>query len=443
MRIRLAFVIAATLLFATTAPAAAPPATELISTGDAGQWGNADNCYPAASADARYVVFTSLADNLVISDTNGVEDIFLRDRLAGTTVRINLGPGGEQANQWSSDPTISADGHYIAYHSLASNLVISDTNNALDGFVYDRQTGVTTRVSVSSAGAQGDGDSDFPLLSADGQRVAFRSVATNLVVSDTNNALDWFVRDLVAGTTVRVSVASDGTQADGASTYGSFAPDGSAVVFASAATNLVISDTNGLNDIFVHTLLSGTTERVNVTSSGAQATGGWSDFPSLTTDGRMVAFTSAADNLVTGDTNGQPDIFVHDRQTGVTTRVNLSSAGAEAQGGSSGDPVLSADGRLVAFSSGATNLAPDDTNAQEDTFVHDRLTGLTLRASVSITGSQALNGWSSEPQLTPDGRVLFFGSRADNLVPGDTNNATDAFLRQLGVYQAYIPFVGR
>jgi Tol biopolymer transport system component len=428
---------------APRAPRARPPATERISVSTAGAESNGDSCYPAPSADGRSVAFSSLGDNLVISDTNGLEDIFVRDRATGQTARVSLGLGGAEPNGWSSDPVLSADGRFVAFHSAASNLVISDTNGVLDAFVFDRLTGTTERVSVSSAGGEGNGASDFPLLSADGRIVLFRSLASNLVVSDTNGVMDIFVRDRAGGETVRISLASDGSEANGPSDVAALSADGGIAAFSSFAGNLVAGDTNAQMDVFVRDLAAGLTTRASVDSAGQQALGGWSNFPHLSADGAVVAFASLAANLVAGDTNGEPDVFVHVRASGQTTRVNVSSAGAQALGGSSGDPQLSADAGLVAFTSVASNLIPGDTNGWEDVFVHDRLTGLTLRASVDAAGGQAEGGWSGEPALRPDGRELAFGSLAGNLVPGDTNGKLDAFVRQLGGYRVFLALVRR
>jgi len=250
----------------------------------------------------------------VSDDTNGTLDIFVRDLTAGTTVRASLDSSGVEGNSISDSPSLSADGSRVAFASVANNLVSGDTNLWSDIFVRDLAAGTTTRVSVDSSGAQSNqasyGDDDGPpSLSADGTRVAFVSWAGNLVSGDTNGLPDVFVRDLSAGTTQRVSVSSAGSQADFASYHPSLAGDGSRVAFHSYATNLVSGDTNSVSDVFVRDLTAGTTVRVSVDAVGAQGNHA-SIKPSLSADGTRVAFESSASNLVSGDTNNRRDVFV-------------------------------------------------------------------------------------------------------------------------------------
>src|SRR5437762_758323 len=222
-------------------------------------------------------------------------------------------------------------------------------------------------------------------------------------------------RSAGAQTTVRVSVASDGTEGNDVSLGSALSADGRFVAFDSAATDLVAGDTNGVSDVFVHDRQTGTTERVSVASGGAQGNGssgliGFAFPPALSADGRFVAFVSAATDLVAGDTNGVSDVFVHDRQTGTTERVSVASGGAQGNGNSGGFfavPALSAAGRFVAFQSAATNLVAGDTNGTTDVFVHDRQTCTTERMSVASGGAQG-NGVSAGPALSADGRVVAF-----------------------------------
>jgi Tol biopolymer transport system component len=405
-------------------------ATQRVSLDSHGGQANSDSDSAATSADGRYVAFWSSASNLVPGDTNAAADIFVRDRQLGTTERASVDSGGAQANSGSDYLlSISADGRYVAFASNASNLVPGDTNGHWDVFVRDRQLGTTERVSVDSGGAQANADSLEPSISADGRYVAFWSNASNLVPGDTNTASDIFVRDRLLGTTERVSVDSNGTQADKFSDSPSISADGRYVAFESFATNLVPGDTNGTYDVFVHDRQLGTTERVSVDSNGAQANSSSGPTSSISADGRYVAFASAASNLVPGDTNDASDVFVRDRLLGTTERDSVDSAGAQGNGPyGSGSPSVSADGRYVVFASESTNLVPGDTNGTNDIFVRDRLLGTTERVSVDSAGAQA-NSDSSYPSISADGRYVGFTSNASNLVPGDTNAFADMFVR--------------
>ena len=344
--------------------------TTRVSVASDGTQANDWSIQPAISVDGRYVAFASDASNLVAGDTNNKRDIFVHDRLTGATTRVSVDSDGAQANNSSFEPGISADGRYVAFASDASNLVAGDTNNVRDVFVHDRVTGETTRVSVASDGMQANRASELAAISADGGYVAFHSDASNLVAGDTNNVRDVFVHNRVTGETTRVSVASDGTQANSSSILPQVSADGRYVTFTSFANNLVAGDSNRAWDVFVHDRVTGETTRVSVASDGMQANG-FSGFSKLSADGRYVVFLSVASNLVAGDTNNFSDIFMHDRVTGETTRVSVASDGTQANAGSA-EPAISADGRYVAFPSYASNLVAGDTNGEADIFVHDR-----------------------------------------------------------------------
>ena len=276
---------------------------------------------------------------------------------------------------------------------------------------------MTTRVSLDSSGRQANDASWSPAISADGCLVAFSSNAFNLVADDTNGQPDVFLHDCRTGLTTRLSVDSSGKEANGW-TYGfALSADGRFAAFESGADNLVPNDTNGHTDIFVHDRQTGSTTRVSVAASGAESNNG-SSSPALSADGRFVAFESWASNLVPEDTNGQPDIFVHDRTTGAVALASVDSTGEQANYWSY-QPAISADGRFVAYQSYASNLVADDSNTAYDIFVHDRLTGATTRVSVDSRGVQA-NAHSFEPDLSADGRLVVFHTAASNLVPGDT-----------------------
>ncbi|MGD9693471.1 MAG: TolB family protein [Phycisphaerales bacterium] len=356
--------------------------TTRVSTGLSGAEADGDSYGAMISADGRYVAFLSYATNLVAGDSNNLADVFVYDRLATPSPTITLASlsiSGTQGNGHCDGPvSISADGRYVAFRSNANNLIGigNDTNAKDDVFVRDRQTPTTILASVTSGGAQGNDVSLFPALSGDGSRVAFVSYATNLVASDTNGVHDVFVHDLSGGTTVRVSVDSSGNQANAASSAFIspwMSDDGDLVVYHSNATNLdsAMSDTNGVSDVFVHQLSTGATTRISLDTLGGEANDG-SFSPTISADGRYVAFSSAATDLVSGDTNGFVDIFVCDLQSsGAVNRVSVAFDGAQGNSHSAA-AAIAADGDYVLFASGATNIVVNDTNGFMDVFVHDR-----------------------------------------------------------------------
>jgi Tol biopolymer transport system component len=414
--------------------AAAPVVTELVSVATGGTQGDSHSQFPAMSADGRYVAFQSYSANLVAGDTNGMTDVFVRDRQTGITERVNVASDGTQANHHSEEASVSDDGRYVAFWSRASNLVPGDTNGRDDVFVHDRQTGATERISVAGNGTQANLDSYDPVISGDGRYVAFQSFASNLVAGD-NSGRDIFVRDTQTGTTERVSVAADGSQPNSESFEPAISPDGRYVAFWSLASNLVAGDTNGNPDLFANADLflrdrqTGTTERISVAADGAQPNGQSLD-ASVSADGRYVAFRSVASNLVPGDTNGLIDVFVRDRKTGTTERINVAADGTQANLNSF-EPTISDDGHFVAFTSEASNLVPDDTNYtfNYDVFLRDLQAGTLERVNLAMDGTQSTGG--QQPELSADGRYIAFGSNASNLVSGDTNRQFDVFVRDL------------
>lgn len=415
-------------------------ATEGASADAGGLLGGSDGALGAAmSADGRFVAFASAAA-LVAGDSNGFADIYVRDRQAGTIGRVSLGAAGVQSNANSFDPSISADGRFVVFSSIASNLVANDTNGMSDVFVHDRQAGITKRLSAStSAGVvtQANGASDQGCISGNGLYVAFASLATNLVSIDANAARDVFVHDITTGVISRVSVDSFGTAGNGESTSPCISSDGRFVVFQSNATNLIAGDINGLPDILVHDRWPGTgsgagnTIRVSGGHNGVEPNGASAN-PSISADGQIIAFSSAASNLVVGDDNNVADIFVRDSSTGQTKRISVDNNGAQV-GLPSQHSIVSGDGRFIVFSTSANALVPDDNNNLEDIFVHDRWTGIVERVSVSTAGVAA-NGHSTATSLaiSNDGRTVVLESLANNLVSPDVNVKPDIFVRVLG-----------
>jgi Tol biopolymer transport system component len=365
--------------------------------------GNGDSTTPVISADGRYVAFPSLASNLVHGDRNGVSDVFVSDLRTGVVRSASRGGNGPSFDP----PALSADGRFVAFVSSASNLVPGDTNGVDDVFVTDMRTGRVERVSGGNGPAYGS-----PAMSADGRYVAFRSEASTLVEGDTDGVADMSLTDRSSGRVTRVSTSASGAQGDKLVHHGlAMSADGRLVVFPSAATNLVPGDTNGSVDMFVKDVVSGAVERVNVSASGAQ-TSSYTLMPAITPDGSRVLFVAWGDTLVPGDTEDTPDIFMKDLRTKAITRVNTRPDGtvSDAQ---PYQPSVSADGRYVVFSSLASNLVRHDTNNVDDVFLKDLVSGAVVRLSERF-GRQG-NNFSVAPTISADGRTVVFATLATNL----------------------------
>lgn len=454
----------------------------LTVTLDGSQLPGPERITPLVSGDGRYVAFSHFASNLVPRDGNGGEDLFLRDTRTNTTElvtrrdpelpsttsisrydivgAVSLSADGTQVFFASSSVTltpgltrnspyeftqrlftrelnsptddiehlpvrtyfstaVSRNGRFVLFITEDS-LAPTDTTSYYDLYVFDRETGNYTQANIGSDGSNSQWDG-YPVapnaLSDDGRYVVFTSSASGVVTGDTNGKRDIFVRDLLLGTTARVSVASDGTESNGWSGNASVSSDGRFVVFESEADNLVPSDQNRTSDIFVRDLLNGTTERVSVNSEGQEGSS-YSYSPLISGDGSCIVFMGYSTNLVAG-VGYSGNIFWHDRLTGTTQPV----IGTYGWGYLSS---ISNDGRLVAFHSDEMNMVPDDTNQSSDVFVRDMQRGVTRRVSVNAEGEQ-LNAGSSNGILSGDGTKLVFSSSATNLVPHDFNGNVDLF----------------
>jgi Tol biopolymer transport system component len=286
---------------------------------------------------------------------------------------------------------------------------------------------VTRRASLSSGGKQGNGNSAVVEISGDGRSVVFESGASNLVKGDTNGVSDIFVRNIATGKISRVSVGGTNRQANGPShSARGISYNGRYVVFESFATNLVKGDTNGTWDVFVRDRKAHKTTRMSVSSTGKQGNGTSAD-PVVSASGRYVAYESSASDLVSNDANGAvTDVFVRDRKAHRTRLVSVSTKGAHGNGSSS-DPVISATGRYIAFEAVASNLVPRDTNAATDILLRDMTARRTTRMSVTSKGGQGIAG-SYSASITPDGRYVAFESFS-NLAGKDGNHVADVFLR--------------
>jgi Tol biopolymer transport system component len=332
-----------------------------------------------------------------------------------------LGVAGAVANGNAFDAAIAADGRHVAFATSATNLG-GDPTASSDILVKDLVSGTLVPASLTDADMPTDGNSMYASISGDGRYVAFQSDANNLSGDDVDTVTNVYVRDMVAGTTEFVSragsSASDGGTAG--SRYPSISRDGRWVAFESDANNLSTDDSDVVINVYLRDTLNDTTELVSRAGSTPNDGGnGFSESPDVSGDGRYVAFESKASNLVSGTDNG---VYVRDTQTDATTLASRAGNG-DPNDGIAIDPSISADGRFVAFDAHSTNLHPDATGAYEEIYVRDRTLGTTelvSRASASAGGAPA-DAESSEPSVSDDGRYVSFESNGDNL--GQTDGA--------------------
>lgn len=435
---------ASSLIALIVSPLSAQAQVSLVSQATDGTRATAASAGPVVSANGDVVAFASDANTLVALDGNGQTDVFVRARSLNQTTRVSVATGGVEANGTSLEAALSADGRFVAFASNASNLVASDLNTLWDVFLHDRQTGETSRVSVATGGTEGNGDSREPAISADGRWVAFRSAANNLVATDANAVADIFVRDLQTGVTTRVSFGTGGVEANGISQSPTISGNGRYTAFVSFASNIVGNDINAVcdtnadgiaaencPDIFVYDRDTGNVSRASVSTQGAEAAGA-SSGPAISDDGRTLAFTSTAPNLVTGDANNVADVFVRDLAFGFTTRASLATGRIESNG-ASGAARVSGDGRFVSFESDATSFYQVDGNGKTDVFVHDRLIAHTVRVSTANVAGDDMDstGRSISAALSSDGRTVVFVSDGPEFAPPDINGLADVFARSL------------
>ncbi|MCB9432411.1 MAG: PD40 domain-containing protein [Ardenticatenaceae bacterium] len=402
---------------ATNASVIPASSIELVSVSSSGSLGNDISSYGDISNDG-IVVFDSFASNLVTGDTNGTWDVFFHDTGTGTTKRVSVSASGQEGNGASDHPVISANGRYIAFRSIASNLVSGDTNNTYDVFVYDRITEGIERVSVSSSGAQGNAASLAPSISNDGRYVAFSSSATNFAANDFDGASDIYVRDRQTNQTQLVSISSQGVKGNLGSPVPAISGNGQFVAFLSYANNLVTGDTNNSGDVFVYNRNTGTTVRRSVDSGGVQSqTGG--DTPSISSDGRYLAFVSTGGLDNSGN---ERQVFVHDSATNQTTWISTVEFPSS---DNSLESRISDDGNYVVFTTqGHFANYPNVSGYQ--IYRYSRLTNEVVL--VSENNGAFANNDARKPALSGDGSLVVFETWADNLVGGDTNNMRDIFL---------------
>ncbi|MEV0262597.1 hypothetical protein AB0I49_14780 [Streptomyces sp. NPDC050617] len=416
----------------------APPHTERVSVAADGTQAAGASTTEAVSADGRYVVFTSTAANLVPGDTNGVADIFVKDLRTKKVERVSVATGGAQADLRSSGAAISADGRYVAFASDAANLVPGDDDGTDDVFVRDRHTGRTERVSSGTAAGPQPYGAWMPAISADGNVVAYASRRADLVPGDTNNAQDIFAYDRSTHTTRRVSVAADGAQANGPSASPVISADGRHVAFTSRAYNMEPGtppreEPGGASvakpreyPSYIHDLRTGRTRALSVSSAGKTAGG---SVTSLSADGRYAVFHSYWPDLVPQTPTREGRVYLRDLREGTTTLESLAADGSQADSSSYGGR-LADHGRLLFFHSSATNLVPGDANSAGDVFVRDLVTGRVELVSLANDDSQATT-WTDAVEVDAEGRIAVFDSDDSHLVAGDTNAAEDVFVRHV------------
>ncbi|NUP94976.1 MAG: PD40 domain-containing protein [Planctomycetaceae bacterium] len=380
----------------------------------------------ATDDSGTWVVFSSAANNLIPGDTLDLSDVFLRDRNAGTTTVLSISTGGQLGNANSNAPSISGNGQLVCFVSVASNLVTGDTNARNDVFVRNLSTGQLQLASRAGFGAPGSDHSFQPRLSPDATKLVFVSKSSNFVAGDTNGFDDVFVRTLATGAMVRASVATGDVQSNGNSSNPSLSADGNFVVFTSAATNLVATDSNGLTDVFVHDLTTGVTTLVSSPPAGG-VSNGEADHGFLSADARFVVFSSRGTNLSTGVPNTSfYHPYLHDRLLNTTVRLDFTATGAYANkhGTALG---VSIDGRHAWFRSAANQVAAGDVNNFEDVFVRDVQLGVTTKLTKGYNGAPIQVG-TDAAVLSSNGAYVVVETRSPNMVPTDYNNVGDVFL---------------
>lgn len=400
---------------------------------------NGPSTEPALSGDARRMAFTSAATNLIAQpDANGkVRDVFVYEQGTGAIELASIGLGGAPADASSGGPVLNADGSHLAFVSRATNLVAGDTNRFADVFVRLPDSTIV-RASVSRDGQQANQASREPDLSADGRLLVFTSRADNLVEGDTNGGDDVFVRDVLTGEIALVSAGRRGGPAEGDSSAPAISADGRYVTFSSDARNLAAGDDNGRQDVFMRDLATGRTKLISVARGGGGAQNlslgaGRAQVSDVSRGGRFVVFESAATNLAGRDRNRRPDIFVRDNRRGSTRRVSVSTTNEEGDSGSY-LPTITPDGRYVAFGSRADDLVAEDAQGP-DVFVRELKRETTVLVNVSsrgrLRGREHALPPPGRPSLSADGATAAFSSSASNLAGSDRNRLADVFLRRL------------
>ncbi len=427
-------------------------AIRLLSTNLSGVAANDYSSNPSISSNGNYIAFDSVASDLTANDGNFNQDVFVHDRLTGSNILVSVNlTGTDTGNGYSAFPSISPDGRYVAFESDANNLTTNGTSFNRDIFLRDLQTGNTRLISHNVAGNSGGDASSFGAgIEVDPVSgkiyVVYTSYAGNLVNNDTNLTQDVFLYDVAAGSNHLVSVNSSGTGSGNGFSYNPRLAVNSAssnvfVTFISTAGNLVNNDTNGFEDVFLFDLKSKTNRLVSVNQSGTISGNGYSILPSISADGRYVAFQSFATDLVTGDTNSIEDIFLRDTVSGSTTLITKTCDGTSSADGFSHDAVVSADGRYITYLSAAMNHVPGNFFGTDNVFRYDRVLDTSVLISQNRFLTGGANGPSYNPQISGDGSVILFSSLATDLVADDANSEEDVFIWKAGTVATAVDLV--
>lgn len=414
------------LLVAMVSPALAGAKTELVSKSSGGVKGNGASGEPSSSASGRYIAFNSAAEYLVPNDTNGRLDCFVRDMVANKVERVSVATDGDQTNGRCFGPAISPDGRWVAFESNASDLD-GPSNGFPQIYLRDLQQNTTTMVTRNGS-LPGNLASVDPAISNNGRFVAFESQATNLVDGGTNGKRHIFLWDRLDPGNIRlVSRHSNGTQGNKDSHDPAISAWGKFIVFDSLSSNLVGRDGNGRKDVFLHNRVSHKTSIVSINSKEKRGNGASSN-ASVSASGRWVAFESRARNMTPADRTNGPDVFVRDRKKGKTIQASVTSSGRQV-GGWSGDPTISNNGRYIAFESTAGDLVSKDPNGKRDVFLRDRVGRTTKLVSRRGNGKPAWGGDSVDAWISGNGRFVTFESKATKIVIKDKDKTEDVFRR--------------
>jgi hypothetical protein len=399
--------------------AVVPRVNALESVSSTGAYANGDSYNSSLSSDGRFIVFESDASNLVASDTNGGRDIFLRDRITGNVRMISTSSADAQGTSPSTTPELSYNGNYVVFMSAANNLVTGDTNAKNDIFMKNLITGATTLVSTNTTGVQQNGNAQLPTISGDGRYVAFASNATNLVATTTSNAYDQiYLKDTVTGRTDLLSKNSSGVSANANSGGVKSSCDGTIIDFYSSATNLVSTDTNGVQDIFTSHLTPSGYELSSFTLGFNAGTGGGS----VSCNGNKIVYNTAATNVIAGLSPSNSQVYEYDRLSGASTLVSQNSSGTAANDWS-GNSNVSDDGRYIVFISLSTNLDSSHTYAsgQGENYVFVRDMKKSGAEAISLDVANRAQGHNYYPAISSDGSVVSYYTQVEELASGTDN----------------------